>query len=293
MLVSEWLSTELIHILTPTMISSAAAWVFSIYYKAKIEKSIQHKFDVRIENIRADLRKEEENLRAELRAKGDQIAALRSGALSGLASRYAALDKRRFEVLEKVWTSAVKKSHLKTASKMMERIKADPMLEASERSDIDGDKARQFAEIIWKSSGLDKLNDHEWPQTERPFVPPLVWALYSAYSSVLSYAPAQLAAMRSGAGKKILADPQPMLDLVKSAAPQYAAFVDDFGASGLPFLIEQLEDALLAELQKSLKSAEVDHESLERAAEILAAADRLASAIKDPIDQSGTAISPE
>jgi hypothetical protein len=60
--------------------------IVGTYYKAKVERAIQHNFDEKPEALKAQLRRDEEQLKADLRARDDEIAALRSGALSGMAS---------------------------------------------------------------------------------------------------------------------------------------------------------------------------------------------------------------
>ena len=81
--------------LTTTGLLAAALWLGRELISNRLTKSVQHDFDKKIESVRADLRASEERFKAELREKEAEIAALRSGALSVLASRHAALDKRR------------------------------------------------------------------------------------------------------------------------------------------------------------------------------------------------------
>ena len=72
------------------------------WLKASKERSVQHRFDARLEELRADLRKSEEGLKSELRLKEGQITALRDGVLSGRAHRQALLDKRRLEAVDRL-----------------------------------------------------------------------------------------------------------------------------------------------------------------------------------------------
>ena len=76
-----------------SLISTVLSWILigalllgRRWFEAKIEKGVEHKFNEKLENFRADLRNKEA-----------EISALRDGVLSGRAQRQALLDKRRFE----------------------------------------------------------------------------------------------------------------------------------------------------------------------------------------------------
>ncbi|MFH0303609.1 hypothetical protein AAFX91_42265, partial [Bradyrhizobium sp. 31Argb] len=103
----DWLSliSLFVSIGLPAIGFLARNWI-----KARIEKGVQHRFDVKIEALCADFRKSEEMLKSELRDKEAEIASLRSNVLAGSASRQALLDKRRFEAVEKIWAAITQHS---------------------------------------------------------------------------------------------------------------------------------------------------------------------------------------
>jgi len=245
-------------------------FLIGTYYKAKVEKRIQHDFDSKLEALKDDLRK-----------KDQQISALRSGALSGLASRQAAIDKRRLEAIDRLWASAIAQNRYKALTKMTQSLKMEEFIQASTQQDADGEKARKMATFIWNSAHLDDVKQIDCqPENERPFLSPLVWALFSAYRQVLALPIVQLAAARTGAGDSVLADPKPLLNLVKSAIPHQTEFIDKYGRDSLAFLVDELEERLLSEIRSSLHNADGDHKSLEQAAAILKASDKLAESLR-------------
>jgi hypothetical protein len=89
------------------------------WLKARIEKGVQYKFDKGIENLRTELRKNEESFKTDLRNKETEITLLRNAVLSGSASRQSLLDRRRFDAVEKVWTAVNDLAQLKGLSAMM------------------------------------------------------------------------------------------------------------------------------------------------------------------------------
>jgi hypothetical protein len=70
----DWLSliSLIVSISLPAIGLLARNWV-----KARIEKGVQHRFDVKIEAVRAELRKSEESFKSDLRDKEAEIATLR------------------------------------------------------------------------------------------------------------------------------------------------------------------------------------------------------------------------
>ncbi len=96
-----------------------AAFVARNWLVAWISKGVEYRFDVKLEELRAELRKKEERLKSELRDREAEIATLRNSVLSGSASRQSLLDKRRFEAVEKVWTAVNDLALLKPLSGVM------------------------------------------------------------------------------------------------------------------------------------------------------------------------------
>lgn len=278
----DWLPTEWRTAVTATIVGNALlavlVYVSSTLFKSTIEHSIRGKFDTDIENLKGDIHRREVLLHDELNKKGEQISDIRAGALSNLARRYESLDKRRLEAIERIWVSVIDLGKRRSCVEFSRSIKMDYAIDAAAKKDEMGEKIRKFASTIWNISGLDKIADTEIPDKERPFVPPLVWALFSAYRLVMGYPVAQLAAMRTGVGSQLLADPKPMLDLIKAALPNKIAFIDKYGVSGLPFLVDELENAILAAIQNSLHDGSSFQGNIEQAAVIIAAADRVGEA---------------
>ena len=91
--------------LTTTALASGVAWIFRKWISTKITKSIGHEFNVKLEHLRADLREADEKLKADLREKETEMSLLRTGALNAMASRQIALDKRKLEAIDQLWTA--------------------------------------------------------------------------------------------------------------------------------------------------------------------------------------------
>ena len=91
--------------LATSALLAAALWLGRNLISTRLTKSVAHEFNTKLETLRAQMREGEERLKAELRVKEAEIVALRSGALTALASRQMAFDKRRLEAVDQLWSS--------------------------------------------------------------------------------------------------------------------------------------------------------------------------------------------
>src|SRR3546814_13762227 len=94
---SDWL-VILLYVLIPIFAIVSKHWV-----RAKVEESVRYKFNSQIEELRSELRKNEQSFSSELRAKESEFAALRDAVLSGGLHRPSLLDNRRTEAVERAW----------------------------------------------------------------------------------------------------------------------------------------------------------------------------------------------
>src|SRR3546814_12514519 len=93
------------------------------WLQKRIESGVQHKFDKRLEVVRAELRAGEEALKSELRAREAQLAALRDGVLSGRLHRQNLLEERRPQAAERIWAAVIDLQKSKNSDATMEVLK--------------------------------------------------------------------------------------------------------------------------------------------------------------------------
>jgi len=259
-----WLSLVL-YVATLVGIFAGRNWL-----KAWIERGVQHQFDQKLEKLRGELRESEERLKSELRTKEAEIAALRDGALSGRTQRQALIEKRRIDAVERVWAAIGTLAPLSIVSELMARVDFKVAAELAPRDE----RVRQFAGMIAKNApDLNHLK-HE-ASNERPFVSSLAWAYFSAYQIVLFAAYMRAKALELGltdAGK--LFNDEPVKDALKAALPHQSEYIDRFDASAHHFLLEELREKLLTELQRMLRGEDLDEAGVAQAARIIQLADK-------------------
>lgn len=87
---------------TTTALLALALWLGRNLIATRLVKSVEHEFNTKLESLRAELRKNEELFKADLRSKEAEIAALRGGAMTAMASRQVALDKRQLDAVDQI-----------------------------------------------------------------------------------------------------------------------------------------------------------------------------------------------
>lgn len=250
----------------------------------RLTKSVQHEFDSKLEILRTQLRKSEESFKADLRAKASQIELLRSGAISGLATRQAALDKRRIEAVDQLWSAVTELSSAKAASAWMAVIKFDAAAKEAEKNP----QFRQIFEAVGSGLDLKKLGSTGASKI-RPFISEISWAIFSAYQAILLFAATQLHILKSGLNVPDVLDTSAITKLIQTVLPHQAAYLEKYGAAGYHYLVDELESRLLNELQNILKGQESDKASVEQAAAILQESERVMGTISSATSKQTSA----
>ena len=201
--------------LTTTSLLVIALWFGRKLIATRLTKSVQHEFDTKLESLRAKLKENEELFKAELRTKEAEIASLRSGAMTAMASRQIALDKRRLEAVDQLWSAFTALLPAKGLTLMLAPFDFDKVVEESAR-DPKLREAFAMLENLNDPKKIDSINAIR----ERPFVSPMAWAIFSAYQSIVMQGVAKYALIKSGIGKNFL-DKDAIAKLVKAALPHH------------------------------------------------------------------------
>src|SRR5687767_10757560 len=130
--------------ITTSGLLAASLWLGRHLILTRLTKSVEYEFGQKIEALRAQLREGEERLKADLRAKEVEIAALRSGAMTALASRQVAVDKRRLEAVDQLWSAVTSLASARGVSAHMSTINYE---EAAKRVEHNP-QVRKFFEVI-------------------------------------------------------------------------------------------------------------------------------------------------
>jgi hypothetical protein len=233
-----WLSIGFNVVLAGVLLGSKK-WI-----EVNVEKRIQHKFDEKLAATES-----------KLRAREAEISALREMVLSGTAQRRAVVDKRRIEAVERLWIALTRLAPLAIVSNYMVHIDFE---HASKRTPHEPN-LRKFFDIIANKNLVTTLDKEQPAIHEQPFLSPLAWAYYSAYSAIVigAYMQARLLAEGVEEPSKLLKK-EPLRELLKVALPDQAEFIEGQDPAFFHFLLDELKDRLLAELKKMLDGEDSD-----------------------------------
>lgn len=243
---------------------AAAVYLFRKLIVTRLAKGVQHEYDAKLESLKRDIRASERALEALVRRSEQEASDLRDAAMKALASRSAALDQRRLQAVDELWTATGKLSKAKAAVTYAGLMKFENMAKAAQEDA----KMREFAAALL--SGVDKKSAdpmHGW--VARPFVTDECWAVYNAYATVIVYSITRIEIVRLGASADVIADPRKVGALIKAVLPHQTDYVDEHGVGGFVYLIDELELALLKELRKSITGTTGDAIAVDNAAEII------------------------
>lgn len=272
----------------PTAVLAFTLFLGKNWIKASVENSVQHKFDTKIETLRTELRKNEAEFKSELRTKETQISALRDGVLSGRANRQSLVDKRRIEAVEKIWKAIIELAPYKNISASMAIIKFDA---AAKRTPTDL-KLRKYFELIGNTPTKDIMPENT-AKREQPFVSSIAWAFFSAYQAAVFHAYLQVKVLGLG-----IEDPGELIDtesvgnLLKTALPHMTKFIDEHGGTSYHYLLDELEEKLLAELKKMLEGGDIDEASVVQSAKIMKAVEKLRADTAEIAKAENTGLAP-
>jgi hypothetical protein len=255
--------------LSTTSLLALALWLFRNLISTILTNSVKHEYDIKIEQLKNELRQNEESFKADLRAKETQIDALRNGALSGISNRQAAIFERQLTAIEQLWDSIISLGPAKSVSAWMAVVK----FEAAAK---EAAKNPRFREMFSMIGNVDLRNlQTNQALKARPFISPLAWAYYSAYQAIVIHAVVRLQMLKNGVNMVEVIDTENVTKLVKVALPHQIEYIEKYGPGAFHYLLEELETNLLLAFKLMLKGEESDKETMEKAAAIIRESEKL------------------
>lgn len=254
---------EWIPALTSTGIFAVVVWFGRNLITARLANAVRHEYDVKIEKLRSDLAASQKIIDAEARLRESQTEALRGGALSGLANRKSELFRKRLHAIDQLWGTLLTLGQGKVIAVSMGSIKFEEALKYSKEDQ----SARDFFKVMGANFDPKSINTIEATKV-RPCLSKLVWALFSAYVSVIGMAVLRMMTLQSGLGKDFTNE-KSMIKLIETSLPHQKKFVEEHGLDSIYFLLDELEEKILQEIERMLQGEVDDKESVERAVAIM------------------------
>ncbi len=187
--------------ISTTTLLAGALWLARNLISTRLTNSVRHEYDEKLANLNANLTKKQETLKADLRLKELQLESLKSTALNGISKRQSALFDKQVQAIEILWSQVIDLLPAKGATQNLVIIKFDSSLKLASENP----KAREMFEMIGSNVSLTSVDTKETHKI-RPFISPVAWAYFIAYSSILSHAIMKTHMLKKGLNYPDMAD---------------------------------------------------------------------------------------
>lgn len=254
---------------TPAIISSAVTGFLVLILNTYLKGKIENKFQQRIEAVKSSFRIEEEKIKIRMKARDDEIASLRSNALSRLAGQQGDIDKRRIAAAEKLWSAVIDESKLMGAASLFAHIKMEVMLKVAASGGVDAKRMQEGADIFLKMANCDNIHVDLTIDKERPFLTPISWSLFSAYRVILRYPVALMQSVKIGMDGII--DMKSLSDTVKAVFPDRNYSFDNYNIVLIPMIAKEIQERILEEIRSGIYQPFPDENSTSQAHAIISA----------------------
>jgi hypothetical protein len=155
------------------------------------------------------------------------------------------------------------------AADLVSRLKWEELFKAADHGDP---RVKDLAGTLDQITGIDfkKEGSQISAVSEQPFLPPDLWALFSAYQNVIIHSVLRLKVAALGT-TKYLEQEDKLKPVMLLALPEYKSYIEQYGFSGYYHLLDILEQKLLGAIAAMLDGKDVDYVALKHAADIMAA----------------------
>uniref|UniRef100_UPI00188A176A hypothetical protein n=2 Tax=Vibrio anguillarum TaxID=55601 RepID=UPI00188A176A len=242
----------------PSLITTGGVGVIVFLSKnlliTRLTNAVKYEYDAKLEEMKNSHKLTEQRLYAEIQKREHELATIRDSALSGLAHRQSLLFERQLQAVDNLWQAYIALSPAKVVAIMMSRVKID---EVSKTIGHDS-KLQDFFQMIGKNVDMEKLGAVQ-PASLRPFVSEPIWAYFSAYQSIVLHYVVLAKMFELGLGEKMTKSDE-LVNLLKKVLPHQKEFIEKYQVEGAFYLLDEVEQKLLKEINDFLSGKGVSEE---------------------------------
>jgi hypothetical protein len=253
--------------ISTTALLSLALWFGRNLITTRLTNSVRHEFDTKLANLKADLR-----------SKELQLESLKNTALNGIALRQSALFSKQVKAIETLWSQVIDFLPAKGAAQNMAFIKFDSSLELASEDP----KVREMFMMLGGHVELDSV-DFRASHKLRPFISPVAWAYFTAYTAILSHALLKFHLLKKGLNYPDFIENNNLKKVIVTALPHQKKYVEKVDSGAYYHLLDELESLMLLAFENTLKGVKEDKEALSQAADLIKVSENLIN--KDKLDQ--------
>lgn len=261
---------EWIPAISTTTLLAGILWLTRKLITTRITNAVRHEYDEKLANLKADLTNKQEVLKADLRLKELQLESLKSTALSGISQRQSALFTKQVQAIEVLWSQVIDLLAAKSAAQSMSVIEFDSAVKVSSEDA----RAREMFEMIGSNVDLTSV-DTKIAHKVRPFISPVAWAYFSAYTAILGHAVLKFHMLKKGLNYPDIIKSKNLRKVIITALPHQQEYVEKVDHESYYHLLDELESLMLVAFNNTLKGEQEDRATLLKASEIIRASEEL------------------
>ena len=216
----------------------------------KTLQSRQHRFEEKFDEIRRDFERQEKFLTSFLDVSSE---------------RTKLISQQELKAAEAIWASMNKLNSFLVTTHTADLLKFDKIDEADE---ADRQKFKAIAKVFSGDLTSDFLASTNC-QWARLYVNEAAWAFYSAYSTIVLTGTMQMKAVELGQPAAAAIDRSALKKAILEALPHQKPTLEKFPDIRATIFLDELRNALLSELKKSIHGEQSTAKEVERARAIL------------------------
>ena len=217
-------------------------------------QSRQHQFEQKLDEVRRDFQS------FQLTQKS-----LLTSFLEISSERAKAVSKREIEAAEAIWASVDELNQLLLAATTADLLKFDAIESASA---ADREKFKEIAKVFTSNLTPEFIGSVNCQWT-RLYVNETAWAFYHAYSMILITGAFRMMSLETGIPVTSNFDKSILKKAILEALPHQKSTFEKFPDIGSSLFLDELRQALMNELRKSIHGEQSTEKEAERARAIL------------------------
>jgi len=258
--------------ISTTTLLAGSLWLARNLISTRLTNSVRHEYDQKLATLNAELTKKQETLKADLRLKELQLESLKATALNGISKRQSVLFDKQVQAIEILWSQVIDLLPAKGAAQNLAVISFDSSLKLSSEDP----KAREMFEMIGSNVSLTSI-DTKCTHKIRPFISPVAWAYFIAYSSILSHAIMKTHMLKKGLNFPDIVNGKNLRKVLITALPHRKEYIEKVDSGAYFHLLDELESLMLLSFNNTLKGENEDKAALLQASELIKASEELSN----------------
>ena len=245
----------------------AAVWLGRSLILTRLQKSVEHEFTRKLENLKSDLR-----------SKEAEIAAIRETAAAAVTDRGRAVESRRLQAIDDLWEGFQEAKKRSWPLHTIGFLKLDAMGKRIKEEGV-----QKYLMTLYPKTE-EAIQDWTFAKanTSRPWVSDVA----CAYSAMVAFSHTWILTAKMGLNPQEFVSQKQVNKLLALAIPEFKLNEDEDNSGLFASAAMYLEDKLITELKEDIRGKRASEAAIRNAKEIVDAAGAVQSDIKAAHERS-------